>query len=174
MRPDQSHGLRGGVPWRVRICLGIIRIASIVVTAERRSVWRRQWEARFDDPLAHAETLWLDEEGCIADVGRHPTSYKEIEGQYVGLTRVAASHTRGLVGFHHSIAEAGMDVARMDMTSFLQVLLAAGWMVQAAVVDGGWLEVDSASDLELYRALYAQGLLDTYWRAETGTEVCEL
>ena len=135
--------------------------------------WRRLWEARFDDPLADAETLRLDVDGGIVDIGRRPESYDEIEGQYVGLTKVAASHARGLVDFHHSIAEAGMDVAQMDMTGFLQLLLAAGWPLQGALVRGGWLEVDSASDLELYRALHEQGQLGTYWGAEVSNEVCQ-
>ena len=136
--------------------------------------WRRQREARFDDPLADAETLRLDDDGCIVDIGGCPEHDDEIQGQYVGLTQVSASHAHGLVGFHHSIAEVGMDVARMDMIGFLQVLMAAGWTVQAAPVDGGWLKVGDVSDLELYRALHEQDQLDTYWRAEVGAAVCEL
>jgi choline kinase len=134
--------------------------------------WRRQWEMRFADPLADAETLQIDSEGHITEIGHHPESFDQIEGQYVGLTKVSAGRARDLREFHQSIAQAGMNVAKMDMTTFLRVLLAAGWPLQAVCVDGGWLEVDAASDLELYRGLYERGELDAFWHVETPSEVC--
>lgn len=143
--------------------------APLSIVVDRQ--WRSLWKARFPEPPADLETVRWDADGCVVDIGCHPTSPDEVDGRYVGLTKVSASHARGLVWFHRSIAEAGMDVTRMDMTGLLQVLLAAGWTVQAALVDSGWLEVDSAADLNRYRALHAQGRLDCYWRAEVGTEM---
>ena len=44
-----------------------------------------------EDPLADAETLKLGEDGSIVELGKKPTSYDEIQGQYVRLSRGRAS-----------------------------------------------------------------------------------
>ena len=38
----------------------------------------------------------------------------------------------------------------MYMTSLIQNLIDSGWHVQAALIHGGWLEVDSVEDLQSY------------------------
>jgi NDP-sugar pyrophosphorylase family protein len=44
----------------------------------------------------------------------------------------------------------GKDFDNMYMTSFIQNLIDTGWQVQAAPIKGGWLEVDSIEDLQVY------------------------
>ncbi len=41
----------------------------------------------------------------------------------------------------------------MYLTSLLQLLIDAGWPVRGVRVHGGWLEVDTVSDLNLYERL---------------------
>ena len=50
----------------------------------------------------------------------------------------------------------------MYMTAFLRHLIASGLEVRGVVVEGGWLEVDSVSDLDLYERLHEQGELDAF------------
>ena len=40
------------------------------------------------------------------------------------------------------------------MTSFIQKFIDDGFKVEAAFTKGGWLEVDSRDDLDLYNELY--------------------
>jgi len=54
----------------------------------------------------------------------------------------------------------------MYMTSFLQLLIDAGWPVLGVQVEAGWLEVDTVSDLELYERLARSGDLDTFCKLE--------
>ena len=39
---------------------------------------------------------------------------------------------------------------QMFMTTFLQLLIDAGWVVMPAIVKHGWLEIDTTNDLLLY------------------------
>jgi hypothetical protein len=50
----------------------------------------------------------------------------------------------------------------MFMTSFLRHLIDGVTPVAAVMVDGGWLEVDTISDLETYEALHSRGRLRDY------------
>jgi flagellar basal body rod protein FlgF len=48
------------------------------------------------------------------------------------------------------------------MTSFIQHLIHTGWPVKACLVNNGWLEVDTADELEAYSAMAEKGELASY------------
>ena len=50
----------------------------------------------------------------------------------------------------------------MYMTSFLQVFINRGIKVEAAFTNGGWLEIDTKDDLELYHSLHENNKLDMF------------
>jgi choline kinase len=139
--------------------------AGVVITVDRS--WRRLWELRMDDPLADAETLRLGPDGTVVELGRRPRGYDEIEGQYMGLLGVRAEAAPRLVAAYDALDPAGPHEGRtraqMYMTTFLQHLVDHVMPVGAALVDGGWLEVDTVEDLERYEALRVEGRLDSYF-----------
>ena len=53
---------------------------------------------------------------------------------------------------------------KMFMTTLLQLLIDAGWIIMPARVNHGWLEVDTVEDLKLYEKLSAEGKLDNFWK----------
>ncbi|MDJ0760185.1 MAG: phosphocholine cytidylyltransferase family protein [Woeseiaceae bacterium] len=125
--------------------------------------WRKAWELRFDDPLSDAETMLIDADGYITELGKKPESYAQIQGQYIGLIKISGDRIRALIDFYDSMDRSalfdGKDFANMYMTSFLQALIDAEWKVRAVPIDGGWLEVDSVDDLQMYERLHASGQL---------------
>ena len=56
---------------------------SVVVDKE----WEKYWNVRFDDPLEDAETMLLDRDGYILDLGQKPNTIQEIHRQYIGLMK---------------------------------------------------------------------------------------
>ncbi|MCH7851617.1 MAG: hypothetical protein IIC41_02405, partial [Candidatus Marinimicrobia bacterium] len=44
--------------------------------------WEAKWAKRFQDPLEDAETFRLNADGFVSDIGGHPATLSEIEGQY--------------------------------------------------------------------------------------------
>jgi choline kinase len=130
--------------------------------------WRRLWSVRSENPLDDAETLRLDENRDVIELGKKPKSIDEIEGQYMGLIKVAAEQAPELVRVHAGLDPAarydGRDVPNMFMTSFLQHLIDTGHPVRAAPFEGGWLEVDTTEDLEIYEAMQRQGNLRELYR----------
>lgn len=122
--------------------------------------WRRLWNVRMEDPLSDAETLKLDPSGDIRELGRKPASYEEIEGQYMGLIKVRADTAPRLVAHARTL-----ETRRMDMTTLLQSWIDGGNRLRAVPVAGGWLEIDTEKDLQLYRRLLEQDRLREYWQA---------
>lgn len=138
--------------------------SPIAITVD--SQWRRLWDLRMADPLADAETLVLDEQGNVLEVGRKPESYDQIQGQYMGLIGLSADFAPRLVEIYDRLDPDGpydgRDRDNMYMTSFLQYLIDHETPVAAVTVQGGWLEVDTTEDLERYESLRERGLLDDY------------
>lgn len=132
--------------------------------------WRDLWSLRLENPLDDAETLLMDENDFILEVGKKPEGYEQIQGQYTGLIKVRADKVADLIEFYENLDRSKMydskNFDNMYMTSFLQLLIDAKWKVKAALVDRGWLEVDSVEDLEYYESMAQLGTLDRFYRLE--------
>lgn len=125
--------------------------AAVAIAVNTR--WRELWEARMADPLTDAETLQIDATGNVTDIGKRPTTYAQIQGQYMGLIKFSHEAVPRVLGFYdrldRSVRYDGKDFDNMYMTSFLQSITDHLEPVRAVPVDGGWMEIDSHEDLEL-------------------------
>jgi choline kinase len=132
--------------------------------------WRDLWSLRLDNPLDDAETLVMNDDGYITELGKKPENYDRIQGQYTGLIKIRSDKVADFIHHYQQLDRSayydGQDFDNMYMTSFLQGLIDTGWKVKAAMVNNGWLEVDSVEDLEHYETMAAAGKLDAFYRLE--------
>jgi len=132
--------------------------------------WRDLWSLRLENPLEDAETLKIDDNGYVTELGKKPDNYSQIEGQYTGLIKIRANKLADFIGFYQQLDRTttydGKDFDNMYMTSFLQMLIDSGWQAKAVMVQSGWLEVDSVEDLEQYENMQKQGKLIDFYRLE--------
>lgn len=144
----------------------LVTDAPLAISIDRQ--WRRFWSIRMDDPLSDAETLKLNGDGCITELGKRPADYSEVEGQYMGLIKVrgdrVAAFKAAWLAMDRSLERDGKDFDNMYMTSFLQHLIDMQWTARAAFTDNGWLEVDTVDDLNQYHAMLKSGQLDNFIR----------
>lgn len=125
--------------------------------------WRALWQERMEDPLSDAETLRFDSTGRLLEIGQRPTSYDDIQAQYIGmvrlspagsdllrdaLTRALAAHRRGEPFFGSQ-----RDLDSAYMTDLLMGLIRENVPVKTIPVRGGWTEIDSLDDLRVAEAL---------------------
>ena len=111
--------------------------------------WETLWSERFDDPLEDAETLQIDERGCIQEIGSEPAEMSDIEGQYIGLLKVRGDYIDAFTQVYRQLSNGGSEA--VEMTHFIQHLIDTGWDVQSVPIEGNWLEVDTTEDLEFYQ-----------------------
>ncbi|MFO1149361.1 MAG: phosphocholine cytidylyltransferase family protein [Alsobacter sp.] len=139
--------------------------APVAVAVDRG--WYDLWKLRMEDPLTDAETLKVDGEGRLVELGRKPRSLEDIQGQYIGLIKVAAESQSAIVGVYDGLAPAGpyegRDKSNMFMTSFIQIIIDRGIPVMPAFFNRGWLEIDSMTDYESYNALARTGALSKFY-----------
>lgn len=133
--------------------------------------WETLWRERFTDPLDDAETLLLGNDGHILEIGNKPSSINDIHGQFIGLIKVKFKVLNALQSFYKSIDRTrsfgGKSFENMFMTSFLQELIDNGWLVKAIPVHGGWLEIDTISDIERYNELLKNNELGRFYRLDS-------
>ncbi len=112
------------------------------------------WSLRFDDPLSDVESLQMNAQGRITKIGDKVTDIAEVEAQYIGLMKFSAAGAALLRRTLHALRDTpGFD--KMFMTDLLRRLIHDGHAVQAVPHRHGWVEIDSASDLEIARRMLA-------------------
>ena len=120
--------------------------ADIAVVIDKD--WESYWRARNENPLDDAETLKLAKDGRILEIGQKPKTITEIEGQYMGLMKFSAQGIQTLKKtFHDTKSLGGKPLEKAYMTDLLQAVIDSGKPVTSVVVHGGWVEVDTVSDL---------------------------
>lgn len=133
--------------------------------------WKKLWGQRMENPLDDAESLVVDSSGFLSELGKKCNDYSKIEGQYTGLIKVRGGKPRELLNFYQSldkqIAYDGVDFDNMYMTSFLQCLIDAGWLIKPVFVHGGWLEIDTVADIHSYERLAATGYLEEFFKVNS-------
>jgi choline kinase len=130
--------------------------------------WVDLWLLRFENPLEDAETLILDDDNYITELGKKPENYDSSQGQYTGLIKLRSDKTKDFIAFYNDLDRDatydGKDFDNMYMTSFIQLLINKGWKVKACMVDSGWLEVDSIEDLDTYENMQSNGDLERFYK----------
>jgi len=139
--------------------------AGVHVTVDRQ--WRSYWEKRFDDPLQDAETLRFGPDGSIVEIGNKPTTYAQIEAQYIGLVAFrgdgvavldqAMAAAREAKAAGHNPFGCPRPLEKIYMTDLLQGMISLGRRLSPVPIDGQWVEVDSPRDLAVAEELLREG-----------------
>lgn len=152
----------GDIVYEPRVLATLLQTpGDVVVTADLG--WQRLWSARMEDYASDVETFRLRPDGSLLELGKRPRSLSEVEAQYIGLVRFPAGEHGRLLTFYDGLDRSaiydGQPFQKMYMTSFIQQLIDRGWSVRPALIENGWLEVDTVQDLERYEELAAAGRL---------------
>lgn len=158
----------GDIVFEPRVLAALLNAPGNAVVAVDRA-WRGYWQARFEDPLSDAESLRLDGDGCISEIGRPVADIDEIEAQYMGLMRFRGPATAALAAARRALHDAppawldGRAPENAYMTDLLMQMVAMGHRLHAAPVEGGWLEIDSEADLKRARRMFADGTIGRFY-----------
>jgi L-glutamine-phosphate cytidylyltransferase len=130
--------------------------SSIIVDSQ----WEKYWKMRFENPLDDAESLKIDENGLITNIGMKVTSLEEIQGQYIGLMKFKNEGIKNLKKIYEkaklksmtgiNLLNQNIHFEKSYMTDLIQLMINEGEEINAIKIVNGWLELDSISDYNLY------------------------
>lgn len=139
-------------------------LRRILASEDRISVavddgWYAYWTERGENPLDDAETLKLNGEDWLTEIGQKTDNLADIQAQYIGLMRFRGT---GLKALLELCAQAEQKSRRgeplwrttrtyenMYMTDLLQGLIDEGNRLRAVHIQRGWFEVDNLGDLKI-------------------------
>lgn len=127
--------------------------------------WRGSYIGRSDHPISEAENVLLDEDRRVVATGKHldgDAPPKMLCGEFPGLWRMSAEGTRLFTDTFYSLDrdlsreqpfQHAAQWRRAYITDMMQELIDRGNRIDAAVVDRGWVELDTLQDYERLAAI---------------------
>ena len=132
----------------------------------------KYWKKRMKNPLDDLESLVVNEEGFIKEIGKKTENYKKIQGQFTGLLKFNKRVITKLKNFYNKLDKNKtydkQNFDNMYMTSFIQLLIEDNWKVKSVNIKNDWLEFDTIKDFELYNKLYNSNQLKKIISLDTG------
>ena len=119
--------------------------------------WKDYWMMRYGRIDFDTESLSIDKDGNITELGLNDPDVNAIDARYIGLlkfSRYALSYIRELI--QHAAREygdrpwqqSGNPVRKAYMTDLLNALIESGKNVKALCFQHGWIEFDTNEDYE--------------------------
>ena len=112
--------------------------------------WENYWKHRTNDILSDVESLSIDNNGYITDIGKKVYSLKDIEAQYIGLMKFSNIGWKLVCKRFQDLVEKGSynnkSYIDMYMTDFFQYLIDQKDKVCAVPFTEPWVEIDTLDD----------------------------
>lgn len=113
--------------------------------------WLSYWKKRFTNPLTDAETLKTDNKNFITEIGKKTKYYKNIKGQYIGLTKIKKEISKKVLRIWNYLNQKynKNKIKKLYFTDFLEILIKNKIKLKAVYIKRGWLEFDQPNDLNM-------------------------
>lgn len=119
--------------------------------------WKAYWQKRYGKIDFDTESLVIDDEDNIIELGLENPPIEEISARYIGLLKFSLSGLRFIQETMESAyrefedrpwQQSGKTVRKAYMTDLLNAVIEAGQKVKAVHFNNGWIEFDTNKDYE--------------------------
>ena len=121
-----------------------LRSATGDIVVANNTFWHSLWAERFQDPLNDAENF-VAQQGVLRNIGGRAAQMEAIAGQFMGLVKTTPD---GWAQLNALLIDDPVLTRSGDTTQLLARALGTGVPINVVDCDGGWIEVDSESDLQ--------------------------
>lgn len=135
--------------------------------------WKNYWFSRMSNPIKDIESLKLDKNGNIIDIGMPVKNLDDVEGQYIGLMKFQNSGIKIMKEFYNNTKEqykkTGKNPLNSDIpfkksyiTDFIRGLINEGHKIKAISIENGWLELDTYQDYDNYNKMFEDSTITNF------------
>jgi choline kinase len=132
---------------------------SVVVDME----WKRYFAARLGNPYSDAESLILDKDNKIIEIGASNPPPEKVQSQYIGCDIFKDVYHSEKNKYWGKKWIRGKIFEKAYMTDMLQVIIDKGFDVYGVPIRNGWLEFDTVDDYENYLQWDESGRLAEFY-----------
>ena len=138
--------------------ISILIKANNTLTISYDRNWKKLWEKRFEYPLTDAESFKIDADGKVLEIGNSVSSFKEIDGQYMGLLKFLPAGWEEFKRVQMTLSKKEKNT--VHMTTMLQKIIDNGKInVMGVPYQGSWAEIDCYSDLRIASEIFTDNLI---------------
>lgn len=133
--------------------------------------WKKYWEKRYGRVDYDTESLAIDEQSNIVELGLENPRLEDIDARYIGLLKFSKA---GLAYIKEILEDAytnykdtpwqqsGKTVRKAYMTDLLNAIIVSGKPVKAQHFNNGWIEFDTNEDYEKACSWVEDGSIGQY------------
>ena len=149
--------LYGDIAYHISVLEQLINAPGEIVVPGN-SQWLNLWNQRMDDPLDDAESFIFENNSLkLLNLGERLTSSEQAMAQFMGMIKLTAN---GMQQVHSLIEYEEPDFFQnMAMTDFIQWVIDRNVIVKTCLINGRWIELDTADDYRLYQEQAASHFL---------------
>ena len=150
--------------------VGLLKLEeSILVTVDKS--WKNYWLARYDTVNNDTESLILNSDNTIKEIGEADVGEDKIDGRYVGLLKFNRRGLYILSQTYYNNKKSYWDkpwgvskniFQKAYITDILNVMINDGIKIDTYLIDGGWLEFDTNEDYVRMDKLYKNDGLNNF------------
>ena len=121
--------------------------AELLVPGNNR--WLELWQQRMSEPMSDAESfIYHKETMVLQQLGQPLTALEQAMAQYMGMIKLGV---QGQSQIRELLTQTSSEQLRhWAMTDFIQAWIDADLRVDTCECPGGWIELDTLDDWELY------------------------
>lgn len=106
------------------------------------------WKKRMKNPLKDLETMVI-KNNLIVKLGKKTSNFKEIQGQYIGLTKFSSKKFNKILRIIEDFIKENKNYRNLYFTDFIQLLIDKQIKVRAVKIKGEWQEFDNPKDFKI-------------------------
>lgn len=135
--------------------------------------WQEYWQARYGKVDFDTESLTLDENDNIIELGMENPKLEDIDARYIGLLKFSHNGLKTIENIFDRDYEtykdkpwkqSGKTIRKAYMTDLLQAVIESGNNVKAVKFRNGWIEFDTNEDYETAIKWVEEGTLERFIR----------
>jgi len=148
---------------------------GVVVDVDYQDYWHARLDSQEspEDFADDQESLRIDSEGKITELGNPNPNADELDGRYVGLIRFNGAGAQTLIQSHDELTDQlnpeeswrnSSSFKQASMTDMLQEMIDRGHRVDSIPIRQGWLEMDTEQDYERYHQWIQEESMGRYFQ----------
>ena len=118
--------------------------------------WKGYYEGRTEHPIEEAENVIFDADNNVVEIGKIVSNRRVVDGEFIGMLKCTKKGIEIFKEFFHKAKNEfyGKPFIRAKtfdqayLTDFIQYLVNNGIEVKCAIIERGWIEIDTVQDFK--------------------------
>jgi len=115
--------------------------------------WKKIWKIKKKGFINDAETLLMDSDNKISEIGNKIKDIKKVKSQYMGIILIPKEKIKKILKLYYSL-----KFKKIHLSTFLNILIKNKIIIRGLKTRHHWYEFDDMEDMKNYSAFYKKNV----------------